>query len=377
MTMRIPVFDLARQVTAIRPEIDAAIARVLDSGWFILGERVSAFEREFADYLGLPGLVGVGNGTEALRLGIQALEIGPGHEVITVANAGIYSVATIDGAGARPVLVDVDPASHTIELAQAERAITPRTRAVLAVHLYGGAADLDGLQELCQRRRLALIEDCAQSHGAAWRGRKLGSFGDVATFSFYPTKNLGAYGDGGAIAARDPAVLDRARLLRTYGWRTTYVSEIKGTNSRLDELQAAILSVKLRHLDAWNARRRALAARYSAGLQGVELPTTQPFSEHVFHLYVIRTPRRDDLRAYLAERGVGSGIHYPLPAHLQPAYADLDLPAGSLPETERAAQEVLSLPLYPELRDDEVDRVIELVNEFRVSGSEFRVQGSA
>lgn len=360
----VPVFDLKRQVGAIRAEVEAAMAEVLDSGWFVLGRQVEAFEREFAEYLGVSGVVGLGNGTEALRIGLQALEVGPGDEVITVANAGVYAVATIDAVGARPIFVDVDPATHTIDLAQAERAVTARTKAILFVHLYGGAADAEGLQDLAGRRGLKLVEDCAQAHGATWQGRRLGGFGDVATFSFYPTKNLGAYGDGGAIAARDPALVERVRLLRCYGWSRQYYSELKGTNSRLDELQAAVLRVKLRYLDAWNAARRAIAARYAAGLRGVEQPVARSASEHVYHLYVVRSGRRDELREHLAERGVGSGIHYPLPAHLQPAYAALGGGAGSLPETERAAAEVLSLPIYPELGPDEVDRVIRVVNEF-------------
>jgi dTDP-4-amino-4,6-dideoxygalactose transaminase len=362
VTARIPVFDLARQVAAIRAEVDAALAEVLDSGWFILGKQVEAFEREFAEYLGLPGAVGVGSGTDALHLALRALELRPQDEVITVANAGIYAVATIEMAGARPVLVDVDPKTHTIDVGLAEAAITPRTRAILFVHLYGGSADLAGLLELQRRHGLRLIEDCAQAHGGRWQGQRLGSVGDVATFSFYPTKNLGAYGDGGAIAARDPEILERVRLLRMYGWSRQYYSEIKGTNSRHDEIQAAILRVKLRHLDESNTRRRALAARYEAGLRGVATPTALPETEHVYHLYVVRSARRDALRSALADVGIGTGIHYPLPAHLQPAYENLDLGPGSLPETERAAEEVLSLPLYPELTEAEVDRVIEQVN---------------
>jgi dTDP-4-amino-4,6-dideoxygalactose transaminase len=362
--MTIPVFDLARQVAAIRTEVDAAIGAVLDSGRFILGRHVEAFEREFAEYLGVPATVGVGNGTEAITLGLRALGVGRGDEVITVANAGVPPVAAVEATGARAVVVDVDPATHTLDVTLAERAITGRTKAILVVHLYGGAADIEGLLDLTRRRAIKLMEDCAQAHGATWAGRRLGGFGDAAAFSFYPTKNLGAYGDGGAIASRDPAVAERARLLRAYGWREQYTSEIKGYNSRLDELQAAVLSIKLRHLDGWNSARRALAARYSAGLRGVEAPFVRPGSEHAFHLYVVRAPRREELRAYLAERGIGTGVHYGLPTHLQPAYEDLDLGPGSLPETEQSAREVLSLPLYPELRPAELDRVIRLVNEF-------------
>jgi dTDP-4-amino-4,6-dideoxygalactose transaminase len=365
--MTIPVFDLARQVAAIRAEVDQAIGEVLDSGWFVLGRRVESFEQQFSEYLGVPATVGVGNGTEAITIALLALGIGPGDEVITVANAGVPPVAALEATGARAVLVDIDPATHTIDVAQAERAITARTRAILAVHLYGGAADVDGLANLARRRDLKLVEDCAQAHGATWRGRRLGTFGDVAAFSFYPTKNLGAYGDGGAVAAREPALAERARLLRNYGWRRQYTSELKGSNSRLDELQAAVLSVKLSHLDDWNVARRTLAARYEAGLREIQTPVTRPGAEHVYHLYVIRSPHRDALRAYLAEQGIGTGIHYALPAHLQPAYADLGLGPGSLPETERAAGEVLSLPIYPEMSTAEVDRVVEAVNSFHAS----------
>jgi dTDP-4-amino-4,6-dideoxygalactose transaminase len=370
--MSIPVFDLARQVAAIRSEVDSAVAEVLDSGWFILGQQVEAFEREFAEYLGVAGTVGVGNGTDAISLGLRALGVRPGDEVISVANAGVPPVAALEATGARAVLVDVDPRRLTIDPERVERAISARTRAILAVHLYGGAADVEVLGELARRRGLKLLEDCAQAHGARWQGRRLGSFGDAAAFSFYPTKNLGAFGDGGAVASNDPAVLERVRLLRVYGWRRQYHSEIKGLNSRLDELQAAVLRVKLRHLDDWNAARRALAARYQAGLQGVERPALAAGVEHVYHLYVVRSSQRDALRTYLGEHGVGTGIHYGEPTHLQPAYEDLDLGPNSLPETERAACEVLSLPIYPELEPAEVDRVIEVINAF-VASPESRV----
>jgi dTDP-4-amino-4,6-dideoxygalactose transaminase len=360
----IPVFDLSRQVAALRGELDEAIHHVLDSGWFVLGAEVSGFEREFSAYLGGPTVVGVGNGTEAIQLALQAVGVGPGDEVISVANAGVPPVAAIEAADARPVLVDVEPGTQTLDPAAAEAVVTDRTRAILAVHLYGQSADLDALGDLARRRGLRLVEDCAQAHGATWRGQRVGSLGDAAAFSFYPTKNLGALGDGGAVAARDPEVAERARLLRTYGWRAQYRSELKGYTSRLDELQAAILRVKLRHLEDWNAARRALAARYRAGLRTVEPLTERPEGEHVYHLFVVRTARRDDLRAHLQARGIRTGIHYALPTHLQPAYADLGLRQGSLPETERAATEVLSLPLFPELGAEEVERVIEAVNSF-------------
>ncbi len=362
----IPPFDLKRQYATLKPEVDAAIGTVLERGAFILGEEVNAFEREFAAYCGVSHAVGVGSGTEALHLALLACDIGPGDEVITVAHTAVATVAAIELAGARPVLVDLDPRRGTLAPALLERAITPRTRAVIPVHLYGCPAELAPILEIARGRNLRVIEDCAQAHGALYQGKRVGSWGDIAAFSFYPTKNLGAYGDGGAIVTHDAALAERLRLLREYGWAQRYVSTIKGLNSRLDELQAAILRVKLRHLDAWNARRRELARIYGARLNpaSLQLPIEPEDGAHVYHLYVIRTPERDALRAFLREHGVGTLIHYPMPVHLQPAYAELGYGPGSLPETEAAAEQVLSLPLYPELRDDEVEAVCAAVNAF-------------
>ena len=363
----IPPFDLKRQVAALKPEVDAAIAGVLSRGTFILGAEVAAFEEEFAAYCGVSHAIGVGSGTEALHLALRACDIGPGDEVITVAHTAVATVAAIELAGARPVLVDIEARRATLDPARLEAAITPRTRAVIPVHLYGCPAELGPILEIARRHHLRLIEDCAQAHGAAHQGRRVGSWGDLAAFSFYPTKNLGAYGDGGAVVTDDPALAERLRLLREYGWAERYVSHLKGLNSRLDELQATILRVKLRRLDAWNARRRALAQQYTTLLRdsGLQLPLDLPDGEHVYHLYVIRTPQREALRAFLHARDIGTLIHYPAPVHLQPAYADLGYGPGSLPETEAAAAQVLSLPLYPELREDEVAAVCAAIMDFQ------------
>lgn len=361
----IPFNDLRRQYQARQAEFDAAVHRVLASGWYILGEEVAAFETEFAAYCGVAHAIGVANGTQAITLALQAVGVGPGDEVITVANAGIPGVVAILATGARPVFADVDPMTANLDPAAAEVVITPRTRAILPVHLYGRPAALDDLLTLAKRHHLKLVEDCAQAHGATIRGRKVGSFGHAAAFSFYPTKNLGAMGDGGAVVTDDPEVADRLRRLRVYGWRQQYYSEIAGgTNSRLDELQAALLRVKLRYLEIDNARRRALAAHYTAGLANTELTLPDdgaPDTPHVYHLYVVQSRERDQLRTLLQAAGIGTAIHYPLPAHLQPPYRELGGGPGSLPVTERLAQTVLSLPIFPELTDQEVEQVIAAV----------------
>ncbi len=363
----IPPFDLKRQYAALKPELDSAIAGVLERGTFILGEEVVAFESEFAAYCGVSDAVGVGSGTEALHLALRACDIGPGDEVITVAHTAVATAAAIEIAGARPIFVDIDPQRWTLDPTQLEAAITPRTRAIIPVHLYGCAAELAPILDVARRHQLRVIEDCAQAHGARYHGRRVGRWGDLATFSFYPTKNLGAYGDGGAITTNDPELAERLRLLRQYGWAERYVSTLKGFNSRLDELQAAILRVKLRHLDAWNARRRSLARAYGTLLRdaGLQLPLDPEEGAHVYHLYVIRTTQREALRAYLRENGIGTLIHYPIPIHLQPAYTDAGYGPGALPETEAAAAQVLSLPLYPELHEDEVKVVCDAITAFQ------------
>ncbi len=362
--MAIPLTDLRAQYLSVKAEVDAAVARVLDSGWYILGEEVAAFEREFAAYCGAADCVGVGSGTEALHLALLACGVGPGDEVITVSHTAVATVAAITLTGARPVLVEVDAETYTMDPVALEAAITPRTRAVIPVHLYGHPADLDPILEVARRAGVRVIEDCAQAHGATYRGRPVGTWGDLGCFSFYPTKNLGALGDGGAVVGCDLALIERVRLLREYGWaaQARYVSQVKGLNSRLDELQAAVLRVKLRHLDSWNEARRALAARYQAWLPpSVVRPIERPGCRHVYHLYVVRVPDRDRVRARLQEMGIGTGIHYPVPIHRQPAYQDLAPPSGGLAHTERLAGEILSLPMSPTLTEDQLAEVAEAV----------------
>ncbi len=363
----IPAFDLTRQYASIKGELDAAVSAVLTSGRFILGENVAAFEREFAAYCGVAHAIGVASGTDAIHLALRALGTGRGDEVLTVPHTAVATVAAVELSGARPVLVDVDATTMTMDPALVAARITPHTRAILPVHIYGHPVHLAPLLDIAHRRGLYLIEDCAQAHGAEYDGRRVGSFGDLACFSFYPTKNLGAYGDGGMIVTNDPGLADRARLLREYGWRDRYISTMRGgTNSRLDELQAAILRVKLRHLDEWNAARRGLARQYNALLagSGVTTPSEMPYASHVYHLYVIATQGRDGLRAYLSQRGVGTGIHYPVPVHLQPGYSDLGSGPGSFPVAERLAGRILSLPMFPELTPDEVAQTAALICEF-------------
>jgi dTDP-3-amino-3,4,6-trideoxy-alpha-D-glucose transaminase len=369
MTTTVPFGDLKRQYDSIRPELDAAAARVLASGWYILGPEVQAFERAFAGFCGVAHAVGVGNGTEALYLALAALGAGPGDEVITVANAAVYEALTILQAGARPVFVDVDERTHAIDPELIEEAITPRTRAIMPVHLYGRMADMEVILEIAGRHGLPVIEDCAQAHGAALGGRMAGSMGAVGCFSFYPSKNLGALGDGGMVVTNDDDLAAKLRRLREYGWRERYYTvDTGGINSRLDELQAALLHIKLGHLLAWNERRRQIARRYHELLSGMglQLPELIEDDAHVYHLYVVRARERDRLQATLRECGVGTAIHYPLPAHLQPAYLDLGLARpGSLPVTEQLAGEVLSLPIYPELTDAEVEAVAAAVRDAR------------
>ncbi len=369
----VPLNALAPGVAAIRGELDAAIARVLDSGWLLLGPETAGFEAEFAAYHGPTlGTVTVGTGTDALRISLQALGVGPGDDVLVVANAGVPPVAAVVAAGARPVFCDVDPMTHTLDPEEIDRRATTRTRAALVVHLYGRPAPMAAITERARARGLLVLEDCAQAHGAVCDGRLVGTFGDAAAFSFYPTKNLGALGDGGAILSADPALLERARRLRQYGWRTKYLSEVHSTVSRLDELQAAVLRVKLAHLDAWNRARAGLADRYRARLADVPdvvLPSAPAGDRHVYHLFVVRVPRRDSVRAYLTERGIGTDVHYPLPAHLQTPYQGYGAGPGSLPHTERLAGEVLSLPMYPELPPEDVDYVAQQLRDAQGQGS--------
>lgn len=362
--MNIPFNELRSGYLAQQSEIDAAVRRVLESGWYILGQETTVFEQEFAAYCGAAGCVGVNSGTDALYLALRACNVGPGDEVITVAHTAVATVAAIRMTGATPVLVDIDPDTYTMAPAALAAALTPATRAVIPVHLYGHPADMDAICAVA--RACFVIEDCAQAHGAQYKGRPVGSFGDLACYSFYPTKNLGALGDGGAVTSNNLELLDKVRLLREYGWtpQERYVSHVEGINSRLDELQAAILRVRLRHLDAGNATRRRLAALYDELLPAaVKHPAERPNARHVYHLYVIQHADRDRLRARLAEQGIGAGIHYPVPVHLQPAYQADQLRCQPLPVTEQAAREVLSLPMHPTLTEVQVRTVAAAVTQ--------------
>jgi dTDP-4-amino-4,6-dideoxygalactose transaminase len=362
----IPVLDIGRQDKAIRPEIDAAIARVMDRAQFILGAEGEAFERAFASYCGVAHAVGVGSGTDALQVALLACGIGPGDEVITVSHTSPATVAAVELIGAGAIPVDIDPRRFTMDPRRIAAAFTRRTRALLPVHLYGQPADLEPILEFADRHGLPVIEDCSQAHGARYREKRVGAWGRIATFSFYPTKNLGAYGDGGAVLTQDPQLAERARQIRQYGWDANRISRRKGLNSRLDEIQAAVLAVKLKRLDAWNAERRRLAALYDSRLAGKELtiPYAAPDSTHVYHTYVIRHPHRDALRAHLAAYGIGTAVHFPLPVHLHPGFANLSGFSGSLPETEAAAREVLTLPLFPGMREDELQQVVDAIADF-------------
>lgn len=349
--MNIPFLDLGAAYRELKTEIDAAIQRVLDSGWYILGPEVDAFEAEWAAYCGADHAVGVANGLDALILALRALDIGPGDEVIVPSNTYIATWLAVTAVGARPVPVEPDPATYNIDPARIAAAITPATRALLPVHLYGQPADLDPILELARKHNIALVEDAAQAHGARYKGRRIGGHGDVVCWSFYPGKNLGALGDGGAITTNRADLADRIRVLRNYGSRVKYVNEVQGVNSRLDPIQAAVLRAKLPHLDAWTDRRRAIAAAYAEGLRdsGLILPHVPDWADPVWHLYVVRSPDRDGLQKRLAEAGVGTLIHYPIPPHMQAAYANLGLAPDALPLARQLAGEVLSLPIGPQL----------------------------
>jgi dTDP-4-amino-4,6-dideoxygalactose transaminase len=352
----------AAQFHNYQDEIESSVLKVLRSNRFILGEEVEALEKEFAGYVGTQFAIGVANGTDALEIAIRALDIGPGDEVITVSHTAVATVAAIEAAGATPVLVDVDPVFYTLNPAQLQEVLTPKSKAVIAVHLYGQAADLDAISLFCAENKLFVIEDVSQAHGAKWKGKRLGSIGHIGCFSCYPTKNLGAIGDAGLVTTNNAKLGNKVRMLREYGWQRRYISDIVGRNSRLDELQAAILRVKLRHLDADNGKRQQLAAQYSNLLAGhaLKLPATRQDAEHVFHLYVIRTGNRHLLIDHLKTHDIQAGIHYPMPVHLQPAYKNRVRTAANMGVTEQLADEVLSLPMYPELLSADVARVIEV-----------------
>ena len=368
--MIVPFVDLQAQYLAIKREVDEAIARVVESAAFILGREVEAFESAFAEYLGARFCVGVSNGTAAIQLAVMACGVREGDEVIVPANTFFATAEAVSTAGAVPVFVDADPVSYTIDVNRIEAAITPRTRAIMPVHLYGQPADLDPIFDIAARHNLAVIEDAAQAHGTHYKGRRVGARGRANCFSFYPGKNLGAYGEGGAVVTDDAEVARRVRLLRDHGSEQKYRHEIIGYNFRLEGLQGAVLNVKLKHLDNWNALRRQHAARYGELLAfaqtsgALALPEELPYARHIYHLYVVQLGARDELQKHLAAAGVQTGIHYPVPVHLQPAYRALGKRAGDFPEAERQAARVLSLPMFPELTDEQIAHVAEAIRSF-------------
>lgn len=356
--MQIPLVDLHAQYLTIQNEIEEAFARVIKNSAFIGGDDLRQFEKEFSDYCEVKACVGVGNGTDALYLALRALGIGAGDEVITVAHTFIATAETISLTGARPIFVDVREDTMVMDADRLEAAITPRTRAIVPVHLYGQPCDMDRIIEIARRHRLKVVEDAAQAHGARWRGRRAGTFGDAACFSFFPGKNLGAYGDGGAVVSQDETLIQRIRKLANHGRLDKYIHESEGVNSRLDGLNAAVLRVKLRHLDDWNTARRRHAAQYVQLLSGsADLPAVDSRAEPVWHLFVIRVPERDRMLAALQQQGIAAGIHYPIPLHRQPAYEHLKIAEGALPITERLAANIISLPLYPEMTPDQITAV--------------------
>ncbi len=362
----IPFLDLGAQVKELRAEIDESIARVLSSGWYLLGPELEAFESEWAVYTQSKHAIGVANGLEALHLCLRAFGIGVGDEVIVPSNTYIATWLAVSHAGATPVPVEPDEATYNLDPSRIEAAITPRTKAIMPVHLYGHPVDMDPVLEIARKYGLRVIEDAAQAHGAIYKDRKIGSHGDAVAWSFYPTKNLGALGDAGAITTNDEKLAQQFRVLRNYGSKVRYVCDVKGYNSRLEEIHAAVLRVKLRHLDDWNGRRYAIAKRYLEALSSMPLtlPVERAWGHHVYHLFVIRSPQRAELQKFLADQGVGTIIHYPIPPHEQTAYSELQLSPSSQPIAHRIHQEVLTLPAGPHLSTEQCQRVIETIGAF-------------
>jgi dTDP-4-amino-4,6-dideoxygalactose transaminase len=366
----IPFVDLKSQYYSIKEEIDRAVAGVLESTAFVLGKEVVAFENEFAGYVGSSQAIAVSSGTSALHLALLAADIGPGDEVITVPFTFVATVAAIGYSGARPVFVDIDPRSFTMDVKQIEAAITERTKAIMPVHLYGQPADMDPIIEIARRHNLVVIEDAAQAHAAEYKGRRTGSIGDLGCFSFYPGKNLGAYGEGGAVTTNNPEYARKIRMLRDWGAERKYHHELKGYNYRMEGFQGAILRVKLRYLDGWTEMRRAHAQLYTERLTGSDVvtPVVMPETRHVWHVYGVRTKERELLQQGLQDQGVQSNIHYPFPVHLLPAWSDLGYREGAFPQAEAAAREELSLPMYPELTREQVEQVCSALQECCVAG---------
>lgn len=370
----VPFGDLSREYNEMREELDNAIKDVCEKGWFVLGKKLELFEDAFAGYIGKGAYaVGVGSGTEAIHLALVAAGVEHGDYVITVPNTAVPTVSAISFAGAVPLFVDIDPRSFNMDperlrdvLAKEKKRLGKRLKAVIPVHLYGQTADMDPIIEAAREFGLKVIEDACQAHGALYKGKKAGSIGDYAAFSFYPSKNLGAYGDGGAVLTSDPEEARKLKMLRNYGQEKRYYHSIKGFNSRLDEIQASVLLAKLKYLDGWNARRREIAGYFTRNIKNecLKTPAELPWAGHVFHLYVVRTPERDRFREHLEENGVQTVIHYPVPVHLQQAYRELGYSAGQFPEAEKAAGEIVSLPIFPQLRKEETDRIIDAVNNY-------------
>jgi dTDP-4-amino-4,6-dideoxygalactose transaminase len=365
--MNVPLVDLRAQYQPLKDDILRRVEEILEGMRLFLGPNVQAFEQEFADYHEVRHAVGVSDGTTALQLALMACGVGAGDEVITVSHTFIATAEAITLVGAKPVFVDVDLGTYTMDVGQIERHITPRTRAIMPVHLYGQPADMDPIMEVAGRHDLWVVEDACQAHGARYKGRRTGGLGHIAAYSFYFSKNLGAYGEGGMVTTNDDELAQKVRMLRDHGSPQRYHHELVGLNGRLDEIQAAVLRAKLLYLETWNDQRRANAAHYTellSDVEGVILPYVAGYAEHVFHLYVVRVPRRDELRSYLQEHGVGVGIHYPVPCHLQPAFQSLGYSQGDLPVTEQVAGEVISLPMYAELTAEQRAYVVNAIREF-------------
>lgn len=366
----VPFVDLRAQHDSLRTELFDTITKIIDTSSFIMGQAVKDFEPKFAEFCGCRRAIGVSSGTAALHLALWALGIGPGDEVITIPHTFIATAEAISVCGAKPVFVDIDPQSFTMDVSKLEAAITPRTKVIIPVHLYGNPTDMDPLLEIARKHGLRVVEDCAQAHGAEYKGRRVGTFGDAGCFSFFPGKNIGAMGDAGAVTTSDEAIATKVNKLRNHGREGKYEHEMVGYNERMDTLQAAILSVKLPHLNDWNAARRKHADEYRKALADVDvvLPTPKPNYAPVYHLFVIRHPKRDDMQKFLRKKGIATGVHYPLPLHLQPAYADLNYKQGDFPATEKAAKEILSLPMYPEMTCAHIEEVAEAIKEFISKG---------
>ena len=358
--MKVPFLDLGASFRELKPEIETAVARVLDSGWYILGPEVEEFEAEWAEYCEAKHAVGLGNGLDALILALRALDVGPGDEVIVPSNTYIATWLAVSAVGAKPVPVEPDPASHNINPTRIALAITPRTKVLLPVHLYGQPADMDLILTLARQHGIAVVEDAAQAHGARYKGKRIGAHGDIVCWSFYPSKNLGALGDGGAITTDRADLADKIKLLRNYGSRVKYVNEVQGVNSRLDPIQAAVLRVKLKYLDDWTNRRRSIAELYTKGLEhsGLTPPHVPDWADPAWHLYIVRSIDRDALQQRLGKAGIETMIHYPIPPHMQEVYAELGIAADALPLAYKIADEVLSLPIGPQMSQREIQSTI-------------------